>query len=976
MKKLKLFFAACALLLGVSNASAATDITSTYLTNANLNESPSTGWTLDGTNDMGKGYYENWANDGDVPVVEFYSKWNAGASTPFSPEKTFKFSQTVTMPAGYYRLAVNAFYRNGAGDGTNPDKAWIFVNGTGIEKKQNVTALTAAGVAGYTGTNDLYKAANAFSVGDFSNAFDFTLTAETEVEIGFQGFFNTTLSWCILGPVKLYEYTAADYIEDYRVKVGEAEALYDSPMNAEVLAALKAAVVDEATLVKVDDVTAAINTLNNAINDANASIAVYSSINASISNYATKAALLDETGAAAYDASAIQSKYDNGEYTSVSEAETELSAALLAATKSQTTEGSDWTGVIVNPSFESDFSLGWTNNGMARQNNNSFGKTGTYYAECWEPVGTKSLTQTISGMPAGVYRVSAHSKARGVTSAKIFAAGIDQAITIADSESNYSVEFACDANADVTIGFEGVGTDPKTGSSWLCVDNFTMTLVSAGLPDVVAVEGKMNADIAQAQNDAISSYNANKTVDGYNAAQTAIAAAQASKDAYALMAPHLTKIDAAIAAAETATVGTDDYDAIKTAYNNGTIADNEIQANIKAAYDAVIPVIKSQTAASADFTFAIQNYSFEYGDITGWTITPSSDTGARETSNGTYAATGSDGKFLFNTWWKGSPLTQEVIDVPNGQYTLTASVASDGATIYLIANGEHNEGTETGGTYPSKETFQEATITFLVKNGVAVIGVVGGADGTAGEHKDYVPEGYWWYKADNFRLQKNRDLTPEEEFLLISENGIPAYVPGTYPSVKLAREIKAGFNTLVVPFSMTQAEVEEQFGEGSVVYELKEFEGDVIHFQPADGVTANKPCILKAAKGGSEYSFAGREVAEAAPTDETAGAVTFNGSYAASFTVPANDENYIVSGGKLYLVDSDNVTIAGTRAYFNVVGNQAREISFDGVLTGIATVEKGELKKVFTGDIFDLTGRKVKNPSNGIFVVEGKKVVF
>jgi hypothetical protein len=204
---------------------------------------------------------------------------------------------------------------------------------------------------------------------------------------------------------------------------------------------------------------------------------------------------------------------------------------------------------------------------------------------------------------------------------------------------------------------------------------------------------------------------------------------------------------------------------------------------------------------------------------------------------------------------------------------------------------------------------------------------------------------------------------------------LPNFGAGTYSGVKLARTIKEGFNTLVVPFSMTQAEVEEQFGAGSVVYELKEFEGDVIHFQPADGVTANKPCILKAAKAGSEYSFAGREVEKAAPTVETAGAVTFNGSYAASFTVPNNGENYIVSGGKLYLVDSDNVTIAGTRAYFNVVGNQAREISFDGV-TGIATVEKGELKKVFTGDIFDLTGRKVKNPSNGIFVVEGKKVVF
>jgi hypothetical protein len=305
-------------------------------------------------------------------------------------------------------------------------------------------------------------------------------------------------------------------------------------------------------------------------------------------------------------------------------------------------------------------------------------------------------------------------------------------------------------------------------------------------------------------------------------------------------------------------------------------------------------------------------------------------------------------------------------------------VASDGATIYLIANGEHNEGTETGGTYPSKETFQEATITFLVKNGVAVIGVVGGADGTAGEHKDYVPEGYWWYKADNFRLQKNRDLTPEEEYLLISENGMPSYVPGTYPIVKLDRSIRAGFNTFVVPFDMTQEEVETAFGTGSKVYGVTayESENDMIRVSSKDGISANTPCILKAANGGSDYTFTDREVAEATPIVAAGEGVSMTGSYAASVEVP--EGSFVISGDKLYIVDSV-VSLKGTRAYFSVEGgSEARTIalSFDGEVTGIATVENGEVKKVITGDIYDLQGRKVKNPSKGIYVVEGKKVVF
>jgi hypothetical protein len=750
--KRKLLFAAMLIAGALGfNVNAQEDITSTYLTNADLS-TVDNGWTY--YSDAYK--YQQWriGDDSKSSAVEFYAGWGSLEHT------NFKFSQTVTLPAGDYRIAVNALYREGNdGNGTNANKAWIFAG----ETKQNVYALNGmSAVSAYDGGgDDMDDAQRALKAGAFSNAFDFSLAEETEISLGFEGVFSTTRSWCILGPVKLYKYSLEDYLVDYRAKVAEAEALYTSPMNADVLAALKAAVVEESSFSLSSEVLAATATLTTKIADANNSISVYSSIKSAISNYATSAAALDDAGAAAYNASAIQTKYDNGTYETLAEAEVDLAAALSVATKAQTTEGSNWTGVIINPSFESDFSNGWNNTGsFARQGNDSFAKTGTYYAEIWQPNGTKTLTQTLTAMPAGVYRLTAHSKARGVTSAKIFAAGVNTPITVADSDADYSVEFACDANANVEIGFEGVGTG--SANSWICVDNFTLTLVSAGLPDVTAAEGKMNADVAAAQTNAISSYNAGKTVAGYNAAKAAIAAAEASIAAYVPFTTAINKIDAAITAATTATASTDSYDAVKATYTNGSVADADIRTAIINAYNAVIPVIKSQTAASADFTLAIQNQSFEYGDLTGWTVVPSSDTGARETSNATFAAAGSDGQYLFNTWWKGNPITQAVTNLPNGQYTLTVSVASDGATIYLIANGGHNEGTETGGTYPSSDTFQEANFTFLVKDGSATIGAVGGADGTAGEHKDYYEEGYWWYKADNFRLVKNRELTEEE----------------------------------------------------------------------------------------------------------------------------------------------------------------------------------------------------------------------
>lgn len=190
--------------LNIIPSAGATDITETSgISNADLSTINS-GWDYY-PGATGKDRYEDWKTDGEVAVVEFYSQWNAGDPVEIT-QKNFKFSQKVKLPAGDYRIAVNAFYRNGRGDGTNYDKAWIFAG----DKKQNIAALSAAGVSKYTGDNDLYKAANAFNNGDFSNSFEFSLDKEKEIELGIQGYFDTSLSWCILGPVKLYKYTPDD----------------------------------------------------------------------------------------------------------------------------------------------------------------------------------------------------------------------------------------------------------------------------------------------------------------------------------------------------------------------------------------------------------------------------------------------------------------------------------------------------------------------------------------------------------------------------------------------------------------------------------------------------------------------------------------------------------------------------------------------------------------------------------------------
>lgn len=145
----------------------------------------------------------------------------------------------------------------------------------------------------------------------------------------------------------------------------------------------------------------------------------------------------------------------------------------------------------------------------------------------------------------------------------------------------------------------------------------------------------------------------------------------------------------------------------------------------------------------------ITNAGFETGSTSGWTVGNSSDTGARSTSNATYAMTNSEGNYLFNTWWQGIPITQNIGTLPAGTYNLSAVVASDGATVYMTVNDNHDTYTETTNSEVGIEISHEFTLT---EDTEVTIGIIGGADGTAGEHKDYVEGGYWWYKCDNFKL--------------------------------------------------------------------------------------------------------------------------------------------------------------------------------------------------------------------------------
>lgn len=514
------------------SASNALDYTS-KITNNSFETGDLTGWSIPAaSSDTGvKDNVDPYTTTG-IDGSKLFNTWWQGV--PLTQEIT------TGIPNGKYVIKASLA---GSDDGAN---AKLFLLGPTASEHSNVIEI-------YKGTKGVFH--------DY--AFEVLVTSKS-ITLGAVGgndageYVPGGHWWYKADNFRLY-YLGED-LSMYKVPLETAQAYakgidQEAPMKATILTALQSAITtygDRAwtTFESSDDIIEAIDALNGAADNASTSISNYESA-LSILNAASS---LDAAGQASYAANetvaAIQSAYDDRTLESVSsDQQTACAAALRAAALAQTTENSDMTLAIVNPSFETASSTGWTvestgsNVNLVFPNTTAFTlKDGTYFAERYQPNGTIEINQTLTVVSAGVYKVEVSALARGdISSANFYANSVSTPITIVDEANDYSVNVALDANSNLKIGLTVVAT-ASGGTSWLAFDNFRLTYLG-GLPDVEAVTGKMNATVEAAQTAAIEAYEANKTVANYNAASAAIAAAQASKDAYTTGKSALDKVE-------------------------------------------------------------------------------------------------------------------------------------------------------------------------------------------------------------------------------------------------------------------------------------------------------------------------------------------------------------------------------------------------------------------------------------------------
>lgn len=188
------------------------------------------------------------------------------------------------------------------------------------------------------------------------------------------------------------------------------------------------------------------------------------------------------------------------------------------------------------------------------------------------------------------------------------------------------------------------------------------------------------------------------------------------------------------------------------------------------------------------------------------------------------------------------------------------------------------------------------------------------------------------------------------------------------------------WNTLCVPFAISEEEIKANFGEGTLVEKFDAVNGNTVNFANATSIEAGVPYLIKPTVAGTTYTFNGKEVSADAPKTEGNADVTFQGIYSPTDitnngTVKAAG---VTEGGKVLFVNPGSKTKA-FRCFFTISDNASitpamLKISIKGVETAINSIVMDN-SNATDNAVYNLQGQRVNGNSltKGIYIKNGKK---
>ena len=188
------------------------------------------------------------------------------------------------------------------------------------------------------------------------------------------------------------------------------------------------------------------------------------------------------------------------------------------------------------------------------------------------------------------------------------------------------------------------------------------------------------------------------------------------------------------------------------------------------------------------------------------------------------------------------------------------------------------------------------------------------------------------------------------------------------------------WNTLCVPFAISEEEIKTNFGEGTLVEKLAAVNGNTVNFADATSIEPGVPYLIKPTVAGTTYTFNGKDVIADAPKTEGNADVTFQGIY--SPTDITNNGTVKAAGvtadGKVLFVNAGSQTKA-FRCFFTISDNASitpamLKVSIKGVETAINSIVMDN-SNATDNAIYNLQGQRVNGNSltKGIYIKNGKK---
>jgi len=217
-----------------------------------------------------------------------------------------------------------------------------------------------------------------------------------------------------------------------------------------------------------------------------------------------------------------------------------------------------------------------------------------------------------------------------------------------------------------------------------------------------------------------------------------------------------------------------------------------------------------------------------------------------------------------------------------------------------------------------------------------------------------------FFVTDNvIRWDGEKNITPK----MVLDESYPFYTPidFTATAVQVTRSIKAGINTMCLPFYVGQAEISTN----CKIATYTSSTADAVNFTTADHADANVPFLATAVDAAAtELNFTDKGVVN---TPES-----FSEPFIGIYVPQSAEGKYVINNDGKFQKGASDATVKSFHALMTTIPAEARSITIDGISTGINNISvKNPIQ-----NIYNLNGVRVDEVGNkGLYIINGKKVI-